>query len=78
MKILIVLTMIIVFISAFFMLFVFNTLIFPPCVEEVCGTDLPTMLMGISAVVGFLLLSIVAVYIVTKTLITADIGQGRK
>jgi len=79
MKILIVVAMIIVFISAFFILFTADGMLKSntTCIGETCSQPFYTTLFGISTVISFLLISLLAVYIVIKTLSSADIGESK-
>lgn len=78
MNILIVVTMIIVFISAFFVFFTGQGMIeAAACEIQPCERGLAATVFGVSTIMSFILISILAVYIVSKTLKSADIGQGK-
>ncbi|MFH1364279.1 MAG: hypothetical protein ABIH52_01355 [Candidatus Aenigmatarchaeota archaeon] len=78
MNILIVVTMIIVFISAFFIILTVQGVVnASTCPPEECEMSLATSVFGISTVISFLLICILAVYIVMKTLSSADIGESK-
>ena len=78
MRILIVVTMVIVFISAFFIMFTTQGMFTTQevCYTDDCGFPIFSTIFGISTIVSFLLISILAVYIVSKTLSQADIGKN--